>query len=307
MCRVDPFPAYPHQVLAVVLSVRADSLNVLLGGARRRRTPGVGPSPAAESGPTSGWARPSPPTWQRRSTSATSPGSEAATHSKVDRDPRARVLATGYLALVPTAVQPELPADTVWHPVADLPRLAFDHPDFIHSAVDRLRAKLSYTNIGFALAPPEFTINQLRQIVSAALGYDVGATNLQRVMTRRQMIEPTGNQSTPGPGGGRPAARYRFHPTPSTSPTPSPSSAPQHPEDRTNEANCGQAWRIRRDDLPALSPLHPAGRHYRKQVRGCRNWSSQAAADAPCRGTFSRQRLRSWCGHQQKRPFQPSG
>jgi hypothetical protein len=47
-----------------------------------------------------------------------------------------------------------------------------------------------------ASGPPEFTINRLRGIASAALGYDVGATNLQRVMTQRQMIEPTGNQST---------------------------------------------------------------------------------------------------------------
>jgi 8-oxo-dGTP diphosphatase len=211
MCRVDPFPAYPHEVLAVVLSVRADALNVLLWRraqaphARRWALPGGGVRPdqrlrEALSAHLAAKVDVRDISWLE----------QIATHSKVDRDPRARVLATGYLALVPTAVEPELPADTAWHPVADLPRLAFDHPDFIHSAVDRLRAKLSYTNIGFALAPPEFTINQLREIVSAALGYDVGATNLQRVMTRRQMIEPTGNQSTPGPGGGRPAALYRF-------------------------------------------------------------------------------------------------
>ena len=53
-------------------------------------------------------------------------------------------------------------------------------------SVDRLRAKLSYTNIAFALAPAEFTIAELRDIVSAALGYEVDATNLNRVMTRRR-------------------------------------------------------------------------------------------------------------------------
>jgi hypothetical protein len=211
MFGVDLFPAYPHEVLAVALSVRADALNVLLWRraqaphARRWALPGGGVRP------------------DQRLREALSAHLEAkvavrdiswleqvATHSEVDRDPRARVLATGYLALVPTGVEPELPGDTAWYPVADLPRLAFDHHDFVHAAVDRLRAKLSYTNIGFALAPPEFTINQLRAIVGAALGYDVGATNLQRVMTRRQMIQPTGHQSIPGPGGGRPAALYRF-------------------------------------------------------------------------------------------------
>ncbi|HEU4568324.1 MAG TPA: NUDIX hydrolase, partial [Marmoricola sp.] len=56
----------------------------------------------------------------------------------------------------------------------------------------------------------EFTIAQLRRIVSAALGYDVDATNLHRVLTRRSIIEPTGRRSTPGHAGGRPAALYRF-------------------------------------------------------------------------------------------------
>jgi len=76
--------------------------------------------------------------------------------------------------------------------------------------VDRLRAKLSYTNIGFALSPLEFTIPQLRTVVSAALGYDVSPTNLTRVLTRREMIEPTGAAVSSGPSGGRPAAVYRF-------------------------------------------------------------------------------------------------
>jgi 8-oxo-dGTP diphosphatase len=135
---------------------------------------------------------------------------QVATHSKVDRDPRARVLATGYLALVPVDVTPVLPGDTAWFDVQDLPPTAFDHGFFVEAAVDRLRAKLSYTNIGFGLAPREFTVHALRMIVSAALGYEVSATNLHRVLTRRRMIEPTGTTTTPSSQGGRPAAVYRF-------------------------------------------------------------------------------------------------
>ena len=37
----------------------------------------------------------------------------------------------------------------------------------------RLVAKMSYTNIGFALAPREFTLSTLRDIYGAALGYQV--------------------------------------------------------------------------------------------------------------------------------------
>jgi 8-oxo-dGTP diphosphatase len=132
------------------------------------------------------------------------------TRSDPVRDPRGRVLATGYLALVTPDAQPRLPADTAWHPVDDLPPTAFDHGSIIGSARDRLRAKLSYTNIGFALAPETFTISQLRDTYAAALGHPVSATNLQRILTRRDVIEPTNDVSRPAASGGRPATVYRF-------------------------------------------------------------------------------------------------
>jgi 8-oxo-dGTP diphosphatase len=205
------FPAYPHEVLGVVLSVRADRLSVLLW--QRTRPP-----------ERDRWALPGGgvlPTQRLREAISTHLAAkvdvrdiawleQVATHSKVDRDPRGRVLATGYLALVPVDVTPALPADTAWFDVDDLPPTAFDHRFFIEAAVERLRAKLSYTNIGFGLAPEEFTVHTLRTIVSAALGYEVSATNLNRVMARRHMIEPTGATTSSSSHGGRPAAVYRF-------------------------------------------------------------------------------------------------
>jgi 8-oxo-dGTP diphosphatase len=91
-----------------------------------------------------------------------------------------------------------------------LPGCAFDHSSIIRSARERLRAKLSYTNIGFALAPETFTISRLRDFYGAVLGYRVSATNLQRILTRRGVIEATQGVSRPASGGGRPAALYRF-------------------------------------------------------------------------------------------------
>lgn len=132
------------------------------------------------------------------------------TRSDPDRDPRGRFLATAYLGLVPADSDPALPADTAWHPADDLPALAFDHRSLVDSGVARLRAKLSYTNVGFALAPAEFTVSELRQVYSAALGYAVDPTNLQRVLLRRAVLEPTGATAHPGRSGGRPPALYRF-------------------------------------------------------------------------------------------------
>ncbi len=64
-------------------------------------------------------------------------------------------LATAYLGLVPSDVDPAVPADTAWHPVDDLPAIAFDHGAIVLAGRERLRAKLSYTNVGFALAPDD--------------------------------------------------------------------------------------------------------------------------------------------------------
>jgi ADP-ribose pyrophosphatase YjhB (NUDIX family) len=132
------------------------------------------------------------------------------TLSDPKRSPKEWQLATAYLGLVPSDLDPELPGDTEWQPVDDLPDLAFDHRSIVFAGRDRLRAKLSYTNLGFALAPAEFTISELRDLYAAALGHDVSATNLQRVLLRRDVLEPTGRRRASGPTGGRPGSLFRF-------------------------------------------------------------------------------------------------
>jgi ADP-ribose pyrophosphatase YjhB (NUDIX family) len=132
------------------------------------------------------------------------------TRSEPDRHPSEWQLATAYLGLVPIGVDPALPEDTRWYPIDRLPELAFDHREITLAGRERLRAKLSYTNIGFALAPQTFTISELREIYAAALGHPVSATNLQRVLVRRRVLDATGERRPPGPAGGRPAALYRF-------------------------------------------------------------------------------------------------
>ena len=132
------------------------------------------------------------------------------TRSEPDRHPREWQLATAYLGVVPLGVDPALPEDTAWHPVDRLPKLAFDHREITLAGRERLRAKLSYTNIGFALAPETFTMRDLRDIYAAALGHDLSATNLHRVLVRRGVLEPTGERRTSGRAGGRPAELFRF-------------------------------------------------------------------------------------------------
>jgi ADP-ribose pyrophosphatase YjhB (NUDIX family) len=204
-------PAYPHQALAVVVQVRRGRLHVMLW--RRATEPFSG-----------AWALPGGPLLADETLGASVARQLASkvevrqlahleqleTRSDPSRDPRGRTVATAYLGLIPSHLDPALPDDTAWHRTDALPTTAFDHGSIVGSALARLRAKLSYTNVGFALAPPVFTIAELREIYVAALGYEITATNLQRVLLRRGVLEATGETSAPGRAGGRPAMLYRF-------------------------------------------------------------------------------------------------
>jgi len=207
----DPAMAHEHEVLAAVLQIRDSALQVLAW--RRAQPPDAGR-----------WALPGG--WLRDDedveTSVLRQLSEKvdvrevahveqiAVFSRPDRVPGTRRIATAFLGLVPSDADPTIPPDTAWQPLVALPPTAFDHAAIVTAAHERLRAKLSYTNVGFALAPWQFTISALRELYAAALGHPVSATNLQRVLTRRAQLEPTGEIAAPGPAGGRPAALFRF-------------------------------------------------------------------------------------------------
>jgi ADP-ribose pyrophosphatase YjhB (NUDIX family) len=202
---------FEHEALAVVLQVRKGALQALLWS--RARPPFEGawalPGGLLDAGETL------EKSIQRHLAAKVdvrdlSHLEQLETLSEPRRHPEKRLVATAYLGLVPAGVDPKVPGDTGWHAVDDLPELAFDHLAIVLAGRERLRAKLSYTNIGFALAPPSFTIAELRGLYRAALGHDLSATNLQRILLRRELLEPTGEQRPPGRAGGRPASVYRF-------------------------------------------------------------------------------------------------
>jgi 8-oxo-dGTP diphosphatase len=211
MDKNDPTTRPTHVALAAVLQVRAGELQALLW--QRARDPFRGayalPGGYLSAGETLEVSI-------RRHLAAKvdvrelSHLEQLVTLSDPARTPVEWQLATAYLGLVPSDLDPSVPPDTEWHPVDALPAMAFDHGRIVLAARDRLRAKLSYTNLGFALAPEQFSISQLRVLYRAALGHEVSATNLQRVLLRRGLLEATGERREPGRAGGRPAQLFRF-------------------------------------------------------------------------------------------------
>ena len=137
------------------------------------------------------------------------------TFGAVDRDPRTRVISVAYFALLPKAslhVFPGPGADrTAWVGIS-LPEngtadqlqvdsgleLAFDHRQIITTAVNRLRGKLSYTDIAFGLLQNKnrFAIYELQKIYEAILDQKLDTPNFRRMFlssyVSRGLAEATG-------------------------------------------------------------------------------------------------------------------
>jgi ADP-ribose pyrophosphatase YjhB (NUDIX family) len=201
-----------HVTLAVVLQVRDGRLSVLLWQRAREPFEGAWSLPGGYLEPGLDLERSIRAHLARKvDVAELSWLEQLETLGDPGRHPDEWQLATAYLGLVPLGLDPALPPDTAWHPVDDLPAsIAFDHETIVLAGRERLRAKLSYTNIGFALAPGCFSVSELTAIYSAALGYHVDPTNLRRVLERRGVLEATGERRPSGREGGRPAALYRF-------------------------------------------------------------------------------------------------
>jgi 8-oxo-dGTP diphosphatase len=148
-----------------------------------------------------------------------------------DRDPRGRVITVAYFALLPEASFSAALQDAAdlmlaplvvpWSGEAGGPvgaideagkplRLGFDHAEIIGLAVKRLRGKLDYTRIGFALLPELFTLRDLQIVHEAILARSFNKPAFRRRMLDKGWMEPTGEHESGTSF--RPAELYRQTP-----------------------------------------------------------------------------------------------
>ena len=134
------------------------------------------------------------------------------TFGKPDRDPRARVITVAYVALIPWANldQPESKkvVDLSWTHVDQVPKLAFDHKEILGSAVQRLRAKVSYSNIVYGLMPGKFRLSELQKMYEIILGSELDKRNFRKRMLASGLLQETGKKDLLGAH--RPAMLYQF-------------------------------------------------------------------------------------------------
>jgi 8-oxo-dGTP diphosphatase len=134
------------------------------------------------------------------------------TFGQVDRDPFGRVVSVAYFALIPSG---GLQLKTIkeyggvgWFPVKDLPELAYDHRQIIDTAIERLAAKLSYTNVIYGLLPDEFTLADVQKFYEVILGHQLDKRNFRKKILSLGIVEKINKKKNTGPN--RPAELYKF-------------------------------------------------------------------------------------------------
>ena len=141
------------------------------------------------------------------------------------RDPRTRIVSVAYVALLssdrfaraPTGDLVLARLETADGAVAartaggEALSLAFDHAAMLRVAVRRLRGRLDYTPIAFALLPERFTLRDLQQVHEAIGGRRLNKPAFRRRLLDTGWLEATGERATGTSY--RPPELYRHRPT----------------------------------------------------------------------------------------------
>jgi 8-oxo-dGTP diphosphatase len=137
------------------------------------------------------------------------------TFGEPNRDPRQRIIAVAYFALVKSSAYQELKATTdsaeaKWFSINHLPKLAFDHKKIVQVAIERVRQKVKYEPIGFELLDKKFPFSDLEKLYIALLGKEMDRRNFTKKILSFGILEDTGTLA-PSTGAGRPSKIYQFN------------------------------------------------------------------------------------------------
>jgi 8-oxo-dGTP diphosphatase len=134
------------------------------------------------------------------------------TFGALDRDPRERVITVAYYALAKLSdhrIRAATDALGVgWFALDQLPPLAFDHPQIVAMAYQRLRNKVRYTPIGVELLPPRFSLTQLQRVYEIILRTELDKRNFRKKLLAMDLLVET-DEVEQGVRR-RPARLYRF-------------------------------------------------------------------------------------------------
>ncbi len=134
------------------------------------------------------------------------------TFSRIDRDPRGRVVAVIYSAYVAwdhlTLDEQGSSKETWWATLKEAKKLAYDHDEVLAVARERLRTRARYTTLLSKLMPKEFTLTELETAYECVLGSALDKRNFRKKILKLGVLKET-NKIRSG-GRFRPAKLYQF-------------------------------------------------------------------------------------------------
>jgi 8-oxo-dGTP diphosphatase len=121
--------------------------------------------------------------------------SQLAVFSKVDRDPRERVITVAFFALVKPSDHDVIGGDDAasarWFGIDDYPSLVFDHEQIVRAAFSQLQRNFRAGNVGLELFEDKFSMSQLYTLHSLVTQKEIDRRNFYKKMTSNEYIEPT--------------------------------------------------------------------------------------------------------------------
>lgn len=117
------------------------------------------------------------------------------TFGDLQRHPQGRIITVAYYAMLRLEELDNLKPSTnyvrnaAWHPLKNLPELAFDHRHIINKSIEKIRRKISHSPIAFELLPEKFTLTQLQQLYEAIWDKKLDKRNFRKKMLNYNILK----------------------------------------------------------------------------------------------------------------------
>lgn len=119
------------------------------------------------------------------------------TYSRVDRDPRERVITVVFLALVRPddykVIAGDDASNAFWFEEKMLPPLAFDHRQIVREAREHLKEILRLRPVAFQLLNKTFSIGEMQKVYEEILGTEYDRRNFQRCVLDSNILVESEN------------------------------------------------------------------------------------------------------------------
>lgn len=120
---------------------------------------------------------------------------EIGSFSTVDRDPRGRVISTGFYCIVAPAekdraIAGDDAAEAQWFPILEMPPLAFDHAEIYRKAILHLRLSFHLIPVAFQLLGETFTIPNIQRLYTDVFNRPFDRRNFQKRVLQLGLVVP---------------------------------------------------------------------------------------------------------------------